>query len=152
MKRGLSRANVYRNEHTQIHIQGVQEKLCFFTIPCNPSLAVRDLQSSQRNASVQSLLLAGNFFCSTNSSLLLARERWQTFENSLKKNSIFNEHPVTSLHILEIMTDRPTYQPTDQSTMQTFRFSRPTSKWRPFFAACCELPLCHTVSPKFNWH
>ena len=40
-------------------IQGVQEKLCFFlTIHCNPSLAyiaIRDLQSSQRNASVQSL-------------------------------------------------------------------------------------------------
>ena len=46
-------------------LQGVQEKLCFFTIHYNPSLAyiaVRDLQSSQRNASVQSLLLAGNFF------------------------------------------------------------------------------------------
>ena len=45
-------------------IQGVQEKLCFFTILCNPSLAyiaVRDLQSSQRIASVQSLRLAGNF-------------------------------------------------------------------------------------------
>ena len=42
-----------------IVILGVQEKLCFFTIQCNPSLAyiaVRDLQSSQRNASVQSLL------------------------------------------------------------------------------------------------
>ena len=38
-------------------LQGVQEKLCFFTIHCNPSpayIAVRDLQSSQRNASVQS--------------------------------------------------------------------------------------------------
>ena len=49
---------------TKAIIQGVQEKLCFFTIHCNPSLAyiaVRDLQSSQRNASVQSLLLAGNF-------------------------------------------------------------------------------------------
>ena len=45
-------------------IQGVQVKLCFFTINCNPSLAyiaVRDLQCSQRNAIVQSLLLAGNF-------------------------------------------------------------------------------------------
>ena len=45
-------------------IQGVQEKLCFFTIHCNPSLAyiaVRDLQCSQRKASVQSLLLAGSF-------------------------------------------------------------------------------------------
>ena len=47
-----------------IQIQGVQEKLCFFTIDCNPSLAyiaVRALQSSQRNVSVQSLLLAANF-------------------------------------------------------------------------------------------
>ena len=45
-------------------VQGVQEKLCFFTVHCNPSLAyiaVKDLQSSKRNASVQSLLLAGNF-------------------------------------------------------------------------------------------
>ena len=45
--------------------QGVQE--FFFTIHRNPSLAyiaVRDLQSSQRNASVQSLLLAGNFLYS----------------------------------------------------------------------------------------
>ena len=36
-------------------IQGVQEKLCFFTIHCNPSLAyidVRDLQSSHCNTSV----------------------------------------------------------------------------------------------------
>ena len=67
-------------------IQGVQERLCFFTFHCNPSLAyiaVKDLQSSQRNANVQSLLLA--FFCTTNSSRVLARERWQTFENSWKK-------------------------------------------------------------------
>ena len=62
-------------------LQGVQEKLCFFTIHCNPSLAyiaLRDLQSSRRNASVQSLLLAGNFLYN-HSSRLLARERWQTF-------------------------------------------------------------------------
>ena len=41
--------------------------MCLFKIHCNPSLAyiaVRNLQSSQRNASVQSLLLAGNF-CTT---------------------------------------------------------------------------------------
>ena len=45
-------------------IQGVQEKLCFFIIHCNPSLAgiaVRDLQIS---ASVQSLLLDVNFLYS----------------------------------------------------------------------------------------
>ena len=45
-----------------MQLQGV--KIFFFTIHCNPSLAfiaVRDLESSQRNASVESLLLAGNF-------------------------------------------------------------------------------------------
>ena len=47
-----------------MYIQGVQEKLCFFIIHCNPSLAynaVRDSQSYQRRASVQSLLLSDNF-------------------------------------------------------------------------------------------
>ena len=71
-------------------IQCVGEKLCFFTIFCNSSLAyiaVKDLQSSQRNASVQSLLLAGDF-CTTNSSRVLARERWQAFENSWKIHNI----------------------------------------------------------------
>ena len=46
-------------------VQGVQEKLFFLQFTAIPSLlayiAVRDLQSSQRNASVQSLLLTGNF-------------------------------------------------------------------------------------------
>ena len=66
----------------------VFRKNCVFcTIHCNPSLAYiaeRDFQSSQRNASEQSLLLAGKS-CTTNSSRVLARERWQTFENSWKK-------------------------------------------------------------------
>ena len=47
-----------------IQVKGVQEKLCFFHNSLQPPLAyivVRDLQSSQRIASVQSLLLAGNF-------------------------------------------------------------------------------------------
>ena len=37
-------------------VQGVQEKLCFFTIHCNPSLAyiaVIDLLGSQRNEGIQ---------------------------------------------------------------------------------------------------
>ena len=42
-------------------IQGVQEKSCLFTIHCNPSLAYIAVSDHQRNASVQSLLLAGNF-------------------------------------------------------------------------------------------
>ena len=44
-------------------IQGVQEKLCFSQFTANPSLAyiaVRDLQSSQSNASVQSLIFLYN--------------------------------------------------------------------------------------------
>ena len=43
---------------------GCSRKIVFFTMHFNPSLAyiaVRDLQSSQRNASVQLLLLAGQF-------------------------------------------------------------------------------------------
>ena len=70
----------------------VFRKNCVFcTIHCNPSLAYiaeRDFQSSQRNASEQSLLLAGKS-CTTNSSRVLARERWQTFENSWKKHNIY---------------------------------------------------------------
>ena len=57
-------AGVWQIAQSHGLIQGVQEKLCDFRIHCNPSLAyiaVRDLQSSQRNASVQWLLLAGNF-------------------------------------------------------------------------------------------
>ena len=45
-------------------VQVVQEKLYFLTIHYNPSLAciaVRDLQSSQRAGSVQSLLLTAIF-------------------------------------------------------------------------------------------
>ena len=71
------------------YVQSVQEKLCFFfKIHCNPSLAyiaVRDLSSSQRSASLQSLLLAGNFLY--NSSQALARDRGQTLENSWKKTT-----------------------------------------------------------------
>ena len=63
-ERSLDVESTYKDSLYSGQVQGVQEKLCFFTIHCNPSLAyisVRDIQSSQRNASVQSLLLAGNF-------------------------------------------------------------------------------------------
>ena len=79
-----------------MYIQGVQEKLCFFTIHCNPSLAyiaVRDIQSSQRNASVQSLLLASYFLY--NQYLPSAGEgEVANFRELLEKNTLFNEHPV----------------------------------------------------------
>ena len=62
-------------------LQGVQKKLCFFTIQCNPSLAYNVVKDLQRNASRSHWLV---IFCTTNSSRVLARERWQTFENSWK--------------------------------------------------------------------
>ena len=72
------------------------EKNRFFTIHCNPSLAyiaVRDIQSSQRNASVQSLLLAFNFFLQP-----IGAESGEgevaNFRELSEKNTIFNEHPV----------------------------------------------------------
>ena len=71
----------------------------FFTIHCNPSLAyiaVRDLQCSQRKARVYSHSHWLAVFCTTIGSRVLARERWQTFEN-YGKNTIFNERPVHNL-------------------------------------------------------
>ena len=55
----MSKVNCNRRKYT-----GCSGKIVFFTIPCNPSLAyiaVRDLQSFQRNASAKYLLLAGIF-------------------------------------------------------------------------------------------
>jgi len=73
-------------------LQGVEEKLCFFTTHCNPSLA-HNLQSYQRHASVQSLLLAVQPIttecCRGRGGKLL-----RILEN--KTNTIFNEHPVTN--------------------------------------------------------
>ena len=43
---------------------------------------------------VYSLSYRPVILCTTNSRRVLAREGWQTFENSLKKNTIFDEHPV----------------------------------------------------------
>ena len=73
----------------KIHIPNIyrvfRKNCVFFTIHCNPSLAyiaVRDLQSSQRNVSVQSLILVGKL------------------REIPGKNTIFNEHPVhTHRHI-----------------------------------------------------
>ena len=74
------------------YVQGVQEKLYFFTINCNPSLAyiaVRYLQSSQRYASVQSLLLAGNFLYNQKQPSAGEGEV-ANFREFLEKNTIFN--------------------------------------------------------------
>ena len=66
----------------------------FFTIHCHPSLAynaVRDPQSSQRNASVQSLLLAGSFVVQPSAG---GGEVANFLGKILGKNTMFNEHPV----------------------------------------------------------
>ena len=96
---GLGNSNAY------LYIQSIQEKLCFFTNHCNPSLAyiaVRDLHSSQHNSSVQSLLLT---FCTTNNSRVLVRERWQTFENSWKKT----QYILNTLYVINVYAE--TYSP-----------------------------------------
>ena len=70
---------------------GRSRKIVFLIIHCNPSLAyvgaVRDLQGSMRKASAKAVT-PGWYFCTTNNSLVLVRERWQTFKNSWKKHHI----------------------------------------------------------------
>ena len=88
----------YKPSCLSVGWSGVQEKNAFFTIHCNSSLAyiaIRDLQISQRNASVQPLLVAGNFFVQP-----IAAEFWRGRDGKLsrileKNNPIFNEHPVS---------------------------------------------------------
>ena len=68
---------------------GCSGKIVFFHSSLQPlprlHIAVRDLQNSQGSASVQSLLLAVFFY---NIRRVLARERWQTFENSWETHNI----------------------------------------------------------------
>merc|ERR1711860_43320 len=73
-----------------MHIKGVQRKIVgfFFTIHCNPSLAyiaVYETFKALNATRVYSRSYWLVIFCTTNSSRVLARERWQTFENSWKK-------------------------------------------------------------------
>ena len=82
----------------------IQKNCIFLTIHCNASLAyitVRDLLSSQRNASVQSLLLANNFFVQP-----IAAECWRGRGGKLSrirgKNTNFNEHPVHARKLVVI--------------------------------------------------
>ena len=83
------------------YLLGVQEKMCFY--------AVRDLKSSQRNASVQSVPLAGNFFVQP-----IAAEGWRgrgdKFSRILGKNTIFNEPPERSSHYSSHTHHRSTSQ------------------------------------------
>ena len=75
---------------------GCSGKIVFFHSSLQPlprlHIAARDLQNSQRSASVQSLLWAG-LFCTTNSRRVLARERWQTFDNYWEKTQYLMNPP-----------------------------------------------------------
>ena len=91
-------ASTYLASSLGLHLvlKGVQEKQCFFANHCNPSLAdiaVSDFQSSQRNASVKPLLLAGNFLYNQQQPSTGEGEV-ANFREFLGKNTIFNEHPV----------------------------------------------------------
>ena len=79
-----------------VYLQGVQEKLCFFTIHCNPSIAyiaVRDFQSSQRNTVTP---IGWDFFVKS-----IAAQCWRgrggKLREFLEKNTIFNEHLLSLL-------------------------------------------------------
>ena len=86
---------------TVMYVQGVHEKLCFFTIHCNPSLAyITEKTFKALNAMrvySHSYWLVN--FCKTNSSRVLAKERLQTFENSWKKTQYLNNTLYISLNI-----------------------------------------------------
>ena len=86
----------------------VLRKNCVFSkfaaTPPSPYIAVRDLLSSQRNASVQPLLLAGNFLYNqqqTSASVGEVANFWEF----LGKNTICNEHPVALSEVTLEMTD-----------------------------------------------
>ena len=70
-----------------LDIQGAQEKLCWFHNSLHPSLAYIAVKTFKAfNAMrVYSRSYWLVIFCTTNSSRVLARERWQTCENSWKK-------------------------------------------------------------------
>ena len=67
-----------------LYIQEDQEKLCIFTIHCDP---FKDLNAMRVYSHSYWLVI----FCTTNNRRVLARERWQSFENYWK-NTIFNVH------------------------------------------------------------
>ena len=71
----------------------------FISIILVECIAVRDPKSSQQNASVRSLLLAGNFFCTTNSSRVFARERWQGRLSRIHRKK--TQHLMNTLYVFQ---------------------------------------------------
>ena len=71
-------------------IQGVQEKMCFSQFTATPpsptslSETLKALNAMRVYSHSYWLVI----FCTTNSSRVLAMERWQTFKNSMKKHNI----------------------------------------------------------------
>ena len=86
-----------------MYIQGVQEKLRFSLSPAaHPSSPIYRWRFSKLSTQIVQSLLAN--FCTTNSSPVLARERWQHNKNSWKK-TFFPEHPVCAhMYLMYICT------------------------------------------------
>ena len=77
------------DNNTLKDVQGVQKKLCFLQFsatPPSPTSLLKTFNAMQVYSQSYWLVI----FCTTNSSGVLARERWQTFKNSWEKNTIFN--------------------------------------------------------------
>ena len=89
--------HTYRNTNTHTYYKVIRKLCFFFTIHCNPSLAY--IAAVKTFKALNAMRVYSHsfwlvIFLTTNSSRVLARERWQTFENSREKSTIFNEHPV----------------------------------------------------------
>ena len=64
------------------YLQDVHQKLCFFPIHCNQSPACRRAIHPHKRSECTVTLVGWPIFCTTNSSLVLAMERWQNIEKS----------------------------------------------------------------------
>ena len=78
-------------------------------------------------------------FCTTNCSRVLARERWETFENSWKKRSIYNEHPVSYCRIVEFCE-------------RIVKFSERIVEFCEHVIECCEnnVDFCECIVSDFD--
>ena len=96
-----------KGKNQEYVLQGVHEKLWFFSqfteTPPSPT-SLKEPFKALILMRVYSHFYGLVVFCTTNHSQVLARERWQTFENSWKK-TIFNEHrPVSRKIFIHVQT------------------------------------------------
>ena len=82
-------------------IQGVQEKMCFLQFTANPPspTSLKETFKALSAMRVYSHSYWLVFFCTTNSSRMLASEMWQTIENSWEKTQYFKN----TLYLQEVL-------------------------------------------------